>query len=131
MKIAILGAGESGVGAALLAKAKGFDVFVSDGGVIKPAFKQKLTENGIAFEEGNHTFSEILSADEVVKSPGIPDKVPVVQQLLEKQIPVISEIEFAGRYSKAKFVCITGTNGKTTTTLLTYHLLKSAGINVG
>ncbi len=131
MRIAILGAGESGVGAALLAKAKGLDVFVSDMGQIKEAYKAKLATAAIPFEEGTHTFDLILNANEIIKSPGIPDKAAIIQEATKKQIPVISEIEFAGRYTDAKFICITGTNGKTTTTLLTYHLLKSAGINVG
>ncbi|MCX2740183.1 UDP-N-acetylmuramoyl-L-alanine--D-glutamate ligase [Pontibacter anaerobius] len=131
MKIAILGAGESGVGAALLAKAKGLEVFVSDKGQIKEQYKAKLATAAIPFEEGNHTLETILHADEIIKSPGIPDKAAVIQEATKKQIPVISEIEFAGRYTDAKFICITGTNGKTTTTLLTYHLLKNAGINVG
>ncbi|OUJ72428.1 UDP-N-acetylmuramoyl-L-alanine--D-glutamate ligase [Hymenobacter crusticola] len=130
-KIVILGAAESGVGAALLAQAKGFDVFVSDRSPIQPIYKEKLTKAGIRFEENTHTLDEILTAEEVVKSPGIPEKAPVIQALREKQIPVISEIELAGRYTKAKCICITGTNGKTTTTLLTYHLLKEAGYNVG
>src|SRR4051794_21270608 len=120
MKIAILGSGESGVGAALLAKAKGYDVFVSDKGEIKGEYKFKLQQAGILYEEGTHTESRILDANEIIKSPGIPEKAPLVQQAYARQIPVISEIEFAGRYSKAKFICISGTNGKTTTTLLTY-----------
>ena len=131
MKIAVLGSGESGVGAALLAKAKGYDVFVSDMGQIKPEYRTQLEQAGISFEEGSHTESLILDANEIVKSPGIPEKAPLIKAAYAKQIPIISEIEFAARYSKAKFVCITGTNGKTTTTLLTYHLLKSAGLNVG
>lgn len=130
MKIAILGAGESGVGAALLAKAKGLSVFVSDMSSIKPVYKDQLTQANIEFEEGAHSFEKILAADEIIKSPGIPDKADIIKQAKAKGIPVISEIEFAARYSKAKFICITGTNGKTTTTLLTYHLLKSAGYNV-
>lgn len=130
MKLAILGAGESGVGAALLAKAKGLEVFVSDKGEIKEQYKAKLATAAIPFEEGTHTLVNILDADEIIKSPGIPDKAAVIQEATKKEIPVISEIEFAGRYTNAKFICITGTNGKTTTTLLTYHLLKSAGLNV-
>lgn len=130
-KVIILGAAESGVGAALLAQAKGHTVFVSDGGAIKPAYKEKLMQAGIRFEENQHTLEEILGADEVVKSPGIPEKAPVVNALREQGTPVISEIELAGRYTQAKCICITGTNGKTTTTLLTYHLLKEAGLNVG
>lgn len=131
MRIAILGAGESGVGAALLAQAKGLGVFVSDKGDIKPVYQEKLQAANIPFESGSHDYTRILTADEIIKSPGIPDKADLIQQAKAKNIPVISEIEFAGRYSKAKFICITGTNGKTTTTLLTYHLLKSAGLNVG
>jgi len=131
MNIVVLGAAESGVGAALLAQAKGHGVFVSDRGAIQPEYKQQLTQAGIAFEENQHSLDKILQADEVVKSPGIPEKAPVVQALREKNVPIISEIEFAGRYTKAKCICITGTNGKTTTTLLTHHLLKEAGLNVG
>ncbi|MBC6607378.1 UDP-N-acetylmuramoyl-L-alanine--D-glutamate ligase [Hymenobacter sp. BT188] len=131
MQIVILGAAESGVGAALLAQAKGHAVFVSDGGSIKPAYKEKLTQAGIRFEENQHTLDEILRADEVVKSPGIPEKAPIIQALRAKGTPIISEIELAGRYTQAKCICITGTNGKTTTTLLTYHLLKEAGLSVG
>jgi UDP-N-acetylmuramoylalanine--D-glutamate ligase len=127
----ILGAGESGVGAALLAKAKGFETFVSDKGAIADAYKTMLLEKHIDFEEGKHTGELILNADEVIKSPGIPDQTDLVIELLKKGIPVISEIEFASRYTKAKIIAITGTNGKTTTTLLTYHLLKKAGMNVG
>ena len=129
--VVILGAAESGVGAALLAQAKGHPVFVSDRGPIQPAYKAKLIQAGIEFEENQHTLARILMADEVVKSPGIPEKAPVIQALREKKTPIISEIEFAGRYTKAKCICITGTNGKTTTTLLIYHLLKSTGMNVG
>ncbi|MCR5886794.1 UDP-N-acetylmuramoyl-L-alanine--D-glutamate ligase [Hymenobacter sp. J193] len=130
-RLVVLGSGESGVGAALLAQAKGYDVFVSDAGTLKPSYKEKLQAAGIRFEEGQHTLAEILQATEVVKSPGIPEKAPVVQALREKQIPIISEIELAGRYTRARCICITGTNGKTTTTLLTYHLLKEAGLRVG
>ncbi|WP_162052733.1 UDP-N-acetylmuramoyl-L-alanine--D-glutamate ligase [Pontibacter pamirensis] len=131
MKVAILGAGESGVGAALLAKAKGLEVFVSDMGEIKESYKAKLVTAAISFEEKTHSFNQILNADEIIKSPGIPDKAAIVQEATKREIPVISEIEFAGRYTDAKFICITGTNGKTTTTLLIYHLLKNAGLNVG
>jgi len=131
MKIAILGAGESGVGAALLAKAKGLEVFVSDMGQIKEGYKAKLATAAIPFEEGTHTRERILAADQIIKSPGIPEKVAIVQEAYKRRIPVISEIEFAGRYTDARFICITGTNGKTTTTLLTYHLLQHAGLNVG
>jgi UDP-N-acetylmuramoylalanine--D-glutamate ligase len=130
-KIAILGGGESGVGAALLAKAKGFDVFLSDKGPLQEPYRQILIDNQIAFEENQHTESLILDAIEVVKSPGIPDKAPLIQKLLAQNTPIVSEIEFASRYTNAKIIAITGSNGKTTTTLLTYHLLKNAGINVG
>ena len=129
--VVILGAAESGVGAALLAQAKGHTVFVSDRGSIQPNYKAQLIQAGIEFEENQHTLDRILAADEVVKSPGIPEKAPVIQALREKNTPIISEIEFAGRYTKARCICITGTNGKTTTTLLIYHLLKSAGMSVG
>ena len=129
--VVILGAAESGVGAALLAQAKGHALFVSDRGPIQPDYKAKLTQAGIEFEENQHTLDKILAADEVVKSPGIPEKAPVIQALRDKNIPIISEIEFAGRYTKAKCICITGTNGKTTTTLLIHHLLKSVGLKVG
>ncbi|UOQ96226.1 UDP-N-acetylmuramoyl-L-alanine--D-glutamate ligase [Hymenobacter sp. 5317J-9] len=131
MNIVILGAAESGVGAALLAQAKGHAVFVSDRGAIQADYKEQLTRAGIEFEEGQHTLERVLQAEEVIKSPGIPEKAPVIQALRERNIPVISEIEFAGRYTAAKCICITGTNGKTTTTLLIYHLLKEAGLKVG
>jgi UDP-N-acetylmuramoylalanine--D-glutamate ligase len=127
----VLGAAESGVGAALLAQAKGHTVFVSDRGAIQANFKEKLTQAGIEFEENQHTLDRILQATEVIKSPGIPEKAPVIQALREQHIPIISEIEFASRYTQARYIAITGTNGKTTTTLLTYHLLKEAGYNVG
>ncbi|WP_303744336.1 UDP-N-acetylmuramoyl-L-alanine--D-glutamate ligase [uncultured Muribaculum sp.] len=126
-----LGGGESGVGAAILAKDKGMDVFLSDYGKIAPHYKQQLIDEGIAWEEGGHDESRILAADEVIKSPGIAPTAPIMVKIAERGIPVISEIEFAGRYTDAKMVCITGSNGKTTTTLLTYHILKNAGINVG
>ncbi len=129
-RIVILGSGESGTGAALLAQRKGYDVFVSDMGMIGEEFKKEITDAGIAFEEGQHTESLILNATEIIKSPGIPHTAPLVKQALAKGIPVISEIEFAGRYSSAKKICITGTNGKTTTTSLVYHLLKTAGLDV-
>ncbi|RZK14350.1 MAG: UDP-N-acetylmuramoyl-L-alanine--D-glutamate ligase, partial [Hymenobacter sp.] len=129
--IIVLGAAESGVGAALLAQAKGHTVFVSDRGIIQPDYKEKLTRAGIDFEENQHTLDRILQADEVIKSPGIPEKTAVIKAVREKNIPVVSEIEFASRYTQARFVAITGTNGKTTTTLLTYHFLKEAGYNVG
>lgn len=115
----------------MLAKAKGLDVFVSDMGQIKETYKAKLATAAIPFEEGRHSTERILGADELIKSPGIPEKAPIIQEAFKKEIPVISEIEFAGRYTQAKFIGITGTNGKTTTTLLTYHLLKNAGLNVG
>ncbi len=127
----ILGSGESGIGSAILAQAKGFSVFVSDKGLIKEKYKIQLLENNIAFEEGMHTEELILNANEIIKSPGIPDKADLVVKARAKNIPVISEIEFAGRYTSAKTICITGSNGKTTTTLLTYHILKKAGYNVG
>lgn len=130
-KIAILGAGESGVGSAILAKQKGFRVFVSDFGKIKEKYKSVLTHFEISFEEGKHSEEFILDAIELIKSPGIPDKASIVRLARQKNIPVISEIEFAGRYTEAKKICITGSNGKTTTTLLTYHILKKAGLNVG
>ena len=130
-KIVVLGAGESGVGAALLAKAKGFDVFVSDYGMIAEDHKEELAANAIPFEEGIHTPFLILEAQEIVKSPGIPDTAPIVVEARERGIKVISEIEFAARYTKAKFIAITGSNGKTTATLLAHHLIKSAGFNVG
>ena len=130
-RIGVVGAGESGAGAAVLAKVKGFDVFVSDMSAIKETYKQQLESYGIAWEEGHHTESLILNADEVVKSPGIPNDAPIIKKLREKQIPVISEIELAGRYTQAKMICITGSNGKTTTTSLIYHIFKLAGFNVG
>lgn len=130
-KLVILGAGESGTGTAILAKKQGYVVFLSDLSLIKPKYKLELEENGIEFEEGKHSEVLILSADEVVKSPGIPEKAPIVKLILAKGIPVISEIEFAARYTNATLIAITGTNGKTTTTLLTYHILKNAGLNVG
>ena len=130
-KIVVLGGGESGVGAAILAKDKGMDVFLSDYGKIAPHYKQQLIGEGIAWEEDGHDESRILAADEVIKSPGIAPTAPIMVKIAERGIPVISEIEFAGRYTDAKMVCITGSNGKTTTTLLTYHILKNAGINVG
>ena len=128
-RLVILGGGESGVGAAILGKDKGMDVFLSDMGAIKPEYRETLVRENIQFEEGKHTPELILNADIVVKSPGIPPYAPMVKQISEKGIPVLSEIEFAGRYTDAKMVCITGSNGKTTTTLLTYHILREAGIN--
>ncbi len=130
-RIVILGAGESGAGAAVLAKKEGFDVFVSDMSEIKTQYKSMLNEYGIVWEEKQHTESLILNADEVIKSPGIPDKAPIIKKLLAQKTSVISEIEFAGRYTNAKMICITGSNGKTTTTMLVYHILKSAGLKVG
>ena len=130
-KIVVLGAGESGCGAAVLAQKQGFDVFVSDKGKIGDTYKELLASKGIRFEEGTHTTGEILSATEVIKSPGIPEKADIMHQVRGEGIPVISEIEFAARYTKAKKICITGTNGKTTTTMLTYHILQKAGLNVG
>ena len=129
-KIVILGAGESGAGSAVLAKNMGFEVFVSDSGIIRDNYKEVLDKNGIKWEEGKHDESIVLSADEVIKSPGIPEKAPMVVMLHEKGIPVISEIEFAGRYARGKKICITGSNGKTTVTNLLYHMLKKAGFNV-
>jgi UDP-N-acetylmuramoylalanine--D-glutamate ligase len=130
-RIAILGGGESGVGAAILAQKQGFTVFLSDMGKIKEKYKNVLSNYNIDFEEEKHSTEKILNAELVVKSPGIPDKAPLIVQLKEKGISVISEIEFAGRYTNAKTICITGSNGKTTTTLLLYHILKNAGLNVG
>jgi len=130
-RIVILGAGESGVGSAILAKKEGFDVFVSDRGKINDKYKNVLYKSEIPFEEGKHSESLILSADEVIKSPGIPDNVQIINKLNSKNIDVISEIEFAARYTNAKLICITGSNGKTTTTLLTWHILNKAGLNVG
>ncbi|MBD5173148.1 MAG: UDP-N-acetylmuramoyl-L-alanine--D-glutamate ligase [Bacteroidales bacterium] len=129
--LVVLGGGESGVGAAILGKEKGMKVFLSDSGSISQKYRDMLDAEGIEWESGTHSMDKILAADEVVKSPGIPPTVPVIKAIVEKGIPVISEIEFAGRYTDAKMVCITGSNGKTTTTLLTYHILRNAGINVG
>ena len=129
--VVILGGAESGVGAAILAKTKGFSVFLSDNGLVSSSYKQTLREHGIEFEEGKHNQEKILAADEIIKSPGIPDDASIILDARENSIPVISEIEFAIRYSKAKIIGITGTNGKTTTTLLTYHLLKENGLDVG
>ncbi len=130
-KLVILGAGESGTGAAVLAIQKGFDVFVSDISKIKNEYKKILNKHKIRWEEEDHTYSIILEANEVVKSPGIPDRIEIIQLIKKKKINIISEIEFASRYSKAKKICITGSNGKTTTTMLVYHILKKAGLNVG
>ena len=130
-KITILGAGESGAGAAVLAKQKGFDVFVSDMSAIKDKYKTLLDSHGIAWEEGQHTEERILDATEIIKSPGIPDTAPLIRKAIEKGIHIISEIEFAGRYTNSKMICITGSNGKTTTTSLIYHIFKSAGYDAG
>lgn len=130
-RIVVLGGGESGAGAAVLAKAKGFDVFVSDFSSIKPKYKDMLDAHGIRWEEGRHTEADILNADEIIKSPGIPDKAPIIRLLKAQETPIISEIEFAGRYTGSKMICITGSNGKTTTTMLTYHILRNAGVDVG
>ena len=130
-RLVILGGGESGVGTAILGKQKGYKVFVSDKGVISKKYKEVLLNNEIDFEENQHTESKILNADLVMKSPGIPDKVALVQKLIEKSIPVISEIEFASQFTKATIIGITGSNGKTTTTLLLHHILKNAGLSVG
>ncbi|NMC98220.1 MAG: UDP-N-acetylmuramoyl-L-alanine--D-glutamate ligase [Bacteroidales bacterium] len=130
-KITILGCGESGMGAALLAKDKGFDVFVSDSSPIKDEYKQPLLNAGIPFEEKLHTEERILASDLIVKSPGIPEKAPIIKALRSKKIDIISEIEFAAQYTTAKIIAITGSNGKTTTTLLTYHIMQKAGLNVG
>lgn len=127
----ILGGAESGVGAAVLAKVKGFDVFLSDNGEIKPEYKETLDKWGINYEEGGHTEEKILSADEIIKSPGIPSSVPIIKKLEALHTPIISEIEFASRYDNSKKICITGSNGKTTTTSLIYYLFKQAGLNVG
>ena len=130
-RIVVLGAAESGVGAAVLAKKKGFDVFVSDMSNIKDKYKLMLNERGISWEEGQHTESLILNANEIVKSPGIPDTAPMVSKAIQAGIPIISEIEFAGRYTTSKMICITGSNGKTTTTSLIYHIFKAAGYDAG
>lgn len=130
-KIVILGGGESGTGAAILAKRKGFEVFLSDSGMLKDIYQKMLNDEGIEWEHGQHSEDRILSAAEVIKSPGIPEKAPLIKKLRTQGTPIISEIEFAARYTNAKMICITGTNGKTTTTLLTYHILKNAGLNVG
>ncbi len=130
-RIVVLGGGESGAGAAVLAKKEGFDVFLSDAVTIKDNYKQLLNDHGIAWEEGGHTEEKILSADEVIKSPGIPDKVPIIQKLTAQGTHIISEIEFAARYTHSKMICITGSNGKTTTTSLIYHIFKAAGYDAG
>ena len=130
-RLVILGAGESGIGAAMLAMQNGLQVFVSDMGEIKPHFLDELKECGVEFEQRGHSEIKVLMADEVVKSPGIPDDVPLIVKLKSRGIPVISEIEFAGRYAKGKTICVTGSNGKTTTTMLIHHILTEAGLNVG
>jgi len=129
-RVVILGAGESGTGAALLAKAKTFDVFVSDQGVIKEKYKTELTKHNIDFEEGKHSTQKILNANLIIKSPGISDQADIVKKISTIGIPVVDEIEFASLHTKGKMVAVTGTNGKTTTTLLTYHIMKGAGFNV-
>ena len=129
--LTILGAGESGIGAALLGKAQGYDVFVSDYGAIAPAYKKELEDADILFEEGAHSEQLILQSDLVVKSPGIPESAAIIKRLRGNGNLIISEIEFAGKYTSAKLIGITGTNGKTTTTMLTYHILKEAGYKVG
>ena len=130
-RIVVLGGGESGVGSAVLAKAKGYDVFLSDMGKITQEYADVLQEWNITYEQGRHTEELILNADEIIKSPGIPATAPMVKKIAERGIDIISEIEFAGRYDSARKICITGSNGKTTTTSLIYHLLKEAGLNVG
>src|SRR5574344_1873277 len=130
-RIVVLGAGESGAGAAVLAKKQGFDVFVSDMSAIKDKYKDLLDAHGIDWEEGQHTQEKILNADEIIKSPGIPNEAPMIKKVIAKGIHIISEIEFAGRYTTSKMVCITGSNGKTTTTSLIYHIFKEAGYDVG
>ena len=130
-RIVILGAGESGAGAAVLAKKEGFDVFVSDMSAIKDKYKKLLDDHAIDWEEKQHTEEKILSADEIIKSPGIPNEAPMVKKAIDKGIHIISEIEFAGRYTDSKMICITGSNGKTTTTSLIYHIFKMAGYDAG
>ncbi|HJV76748.1 MAG TPA: UDP-N-acetylmuramoyl-L-alanine--D-glutamate ligase [Paludibacter sp.] len=130
-RIVILGGGESGAGAAVLAKKQGFEVFLSDLSEIRPEYKALLDKYEIEWEEKQHTEELILNADEVIKSPGIPEKAPLIKKLQAQGTSIISEIEFAGRYTQAKMICITGSNGKTTTTMLVYHILKNAGLNVG
>ena len=130
-RIVVLGAGESGAGAAVLAKKEGFDVFVSDMSKINDKYKKVLDDHGIQWEEGHHTEELILNADEIIKSPGIPEKAPMIQKLMAQGTHIISEIEFAGRYTNSKMICITGSNGKTTTTSLIYHIFKAAGYDAG
>ena len=131
MRLVVLGAAESGVGAAILAQKEGYDVFVSDMGSIKSHYKDMLDAHHIEWEEGHHTEAKILNADEIVKSPGIPETAPMVAKLIAQCTPILSEIEFAGKFTKARMICITGSNGKTTTTSLIYHILKKAGVDVG
>jgi UDP-N-acetylmuramoylalanine--D-glutamate ligase len=130
-RIVILGAGESGAGASVLAKKEGFDVFVSDMSAIKDNYKKLMDDHHVEWEEGHHTEDKILNADEIIKSPGIPENAPMILKIKEKKIPIISEIEFAGRYTDSKMICITGSNGKTTTTSLIYHIFKAAGYDAG
>ena len=130
-RIVILGAGESGTGAAILAAKEGLDVFVSDSFSIRSDYKDMLDQRRIPYEENQHTELIILDADEIIKSPGIPDTAPIIRKIITNNIPIISEIEFAGRYTNAKMICITGSNGKTTTTMLIYHILVQAGLDVG
>ncbi|HCN53027.1 MAG TPA: UDP-N-acetylmuramoyl-L-alanine--D-glutamate ligase [Prevotella sp.] len=130
-RIVVLGAGESGAGAAILAKKEGFDVFVSDTSNIKDKYKKMLDDHHIEWEEGHHTEEKILNADEIIKSPGIPKEAPIIQKLVAQGTHIISEIEFAGRYTHSKMICITGSNGKTTTTSLIYHIFKAAGYDAG
>lgn len=130
-RIVVLGGGESGVGAAVLAQKKGFDVFLSDQGIIKDKYRKMLQEYDLTWEDGHHSENKILNADEIIKSPGIPNDVPIIKKAKARGIHIISEIEFAGRYTHAKMICVTGSNGKTTTTSLIYHIFKSAGYNVG
>ena len=129
-KLVIIGSGESGTGAAILAKRKGFDVFVSDKGKIKDVYKEKLIKEGIAFEEGQHNYEILFAADEIIKSPGIQEKYEVMKKIRERNIPVVGEIEFAWRYCEGKVIAITGSNGKSTCTSLTYHMLRKAGLDV-
>lgn len=130
-RIVVLGGGESGVGAAVLAQKKGFDVFLSDQGIIKDKYRKMLQEYDLTWEDGHHSENKILNADEIIKSPGIPNDAPIIKKAKARDIHIISEIEFAGRYTHAKMICVTGSNGKTTTTSLIYHIFKSAGYNVG
>lgn len=129
-KLVIIGSGESGTGAAILAKRKGFNVFVSDKGKIKDVYKEKLIKEGIAFEEGQHNYEILFAADEIIKSPGIQEKYEVMKKIRERNIPVVGEIEFAWRYCEGKVIAITGSNGKSTCTSLTYHMLRKAGLDV-